>query len=154
MGSSIGETSVLFQTVTNGTAQPELDFVMLTNRVVFAAGQISQSISFDIIDDSKVEMDESVDLMISEIEGSSELGVSKSTLRIIDNDVAPGEFLISPATVQVAETASFATIGITRTNGYTGLVEMNYETTPLTAKEGIDYSPVIGSLVFADSENF
>ena len=30
---------------------------------------------------------------------------------------------------------------------------MNYETSPLTAKEGIDYSPIKGSLVFADSEN-
>ena len=57
------------------------------------------------------------------------------------------------AAIQVAETASFATISITRTNGYTGIVEMNYETTPLTAKEGIDYLPIQGSVVFADSEN-
>ena len=153
LGSAIGEASVLFQTATNGTAQAELDFEMLTNRVVFADGQISQSVAVEILDDSKVELEESIDLLISDVEGSAELGLGRSSLRIVDNDVSPGEFLISPSAIQIAETASFATVSITRTNGYTGLVELSYETTPLTAKEGVDYSPVKGSVVFADSED-
>jgi hypothetical protein len=153
LGSAIGEASVLFQTATNGTAQAELDFVMMTNRVVFADGQISQSVAVEIIDDIKVELEESIDLIISDVEGSAELGLGRSSLRIVDNDVSPGEFLISPSAIQIAETASFATVSITRTNGYTGLVELSYETTPLTAKEGVDYSPVKGSVVFADSED-
>ena len=153
LGSAIGEASVTFQTATNGTAQAELDFVMLTNKVVFADGQISQSVAVEIIDDNKVELEESIDLLISNVEGSAELGLGRSSLRIVDNDVSPGEFLISPSAIQIAETASFATVSITRTNGYTGLVELSYETTPLTAEEGVDYSPVKGSVVFADSED-
>ena len=153
LGSAIGEASVLFQTATNGTAQAALDFVTLTNRVVFADGQTSQSVAVEVIDDNKVELEESVDLLISNVEGSAELGLGRSVLRIIDNDVSPGEFVISPAAIQIAETALFATVSITRTNGYTGLVELSYETTPLTAKEGVDYSPVQGSVVFADNEN-
>ena len=153
LGSAIGEASVLFQTATNGTAQASLDFVMLTNRIALADGQTSQSLAVSVIDDNKVELEESVDLLISDVRGSAELGTARSSLRIIDNDVSPGEFVISPATIKISETALFATVSITRTNGYTGLVELSFETTPLTAKEGVDYSPVQGSVVFADNED-
>ena len=75
-GSSLGETSVMFQTVTNGTAQADLDFIMLTNKVVFADGQISQSLAIEILDDNKVELEETLDLLISQVEGNAELGLS------------------------------------------------------------------------------
>ena len=50
------------------------------------------------------------------------------------------------------ETARFATVTVLRTNGYTGLVELDYSTSDLTAIAGDDYRGITGKLVFGDGE--
>jgi len=152
LGSNIGETSVAFLTATNGTAEAVIDFQMVSNTVKFADGEITRSVEVLIVDDTEVEGMESVVLLLTNVVGKAILGLDESALHIVDNDFAPGEFYFEKPTFRVEETAGFATVTVVRTNGYTGLVELDYSTSDLTAIAGDDYRGITGKLVFGDGE--
>ncbi|HJN89164.1 MAG TPA: Calx-beta domain-containing protein, partial [Verrucomicrobiota bacterium] len=153
LGSNIGETTVAFLTATNGTAEAVLDFQMVSNTVKFADGEITMSVNVPIVDDTEVEGRESVVLLLTNVIGKAILGLDVSMLQIVDNDFAPGEFYFEKPTFRVEETAGFATVTVVRTNGYTGLVELDYSTSDLTAIAGDDYRGITGKLVFGDGES-
>ena len=44
-------------------------------------------------------------------------------------------------------------VTVLRTNGYTGLIELEFTTSDLTAKNGEDYTAISGTLVFGDGES-
>ena len=153
LGSNIGETTVAFLTATNGTAEAVIDFQMVSNTVKFADGEITRSVEVPIVDDTEVEGMESVVLLLTNVIGKAILGLDESALHIVDNDFAPGEFYFEKPTFRVEETAGFATVTVVRTNGYTGLVELDYSTSDLTAVAGADYRGITGKLVFGDGES-
>ncbi|SVB35090.1 uncharacterized protein METZ01_LOCUS187944, partial [marine metagenome] len=152
LGANIGETSVAFVTATNGTAEAVLDFQMVSNTVEFTDGEITKSVNVPIVDDIEVEGIESVVLLLTNVIGNAILGLEESALQIVDNDFAPGQFYFESPTFRVEETARFATVTVLRTNGYTGLVELDYSTSDLTAVAGDDYRGITGKLVFGDGE--
>ncbi len=153
LGANIGETTVAFLTATNGTAEAVLDFQMVSNTVKFADGEITRSVDVAIVDDTEVEGRESVVLLLTNVIGNAILGLDESELHIVDNDFAPGRFYFEKPTFRVEETAGFATVTVVRTNGYTGLVEIDYTTSDLTAVAGDDYRGIEGKLVFGDGES-
>ena len=153
LGANIGETTVAFLTATNGTAEAVLDFQMVSNTVKFADGEITRNVDVAIVDDTEVEGRESVVLLLTNVIGNAILGLDESELHIVDNDFAPGRFYFEKPTFRVEETAGFATVTVVRTNGYTGLVEIDYTTSDLTAVAGDDYRGIEGKLVFGDGES-
>ena len=153
LGANIGETTVAFLTATNGTAEAVLDFQMVSNTVKFVDGEITRSVDVPIVDDTEVEGRESVVLLLTNVIGNAILGLDESELHIVDNDFAPGRFYFEKPTFRVEETAGFATVTVVRTNGYTGLVELDYTTSDLTAMAGDDYRGIEGKLVFGDGES-
>jgi hypothetical protein len=64
----------------------------------------------------------------------------------------PGQFQFPSATVSGAESSSSVTLTITRTNGKTGSVTVNYATSDGVGKAGTDYTAASGTLTFADGE--
>jgi len=152
LGSTIGDSTVSFITATNGTAQAVLDFQMISNTIEFLDGEITKSVNVPIVDDILVEPEETVVLLLTNVLGRSILGISESELSIIDNDFAPGQFYFEKPTFRAEETSGFATITVVRTNGYTGLVELDYATSDLSAKAGDDYQSTSGKIVFGDGE--
>jgi hypothetical protein len=125
---------------------------MVSNTVHFLDGETSKFVQVPIINDALVEVTESIPLLLTNAVGKAVLGVDESILNIVDDDFAPGEFSLEFPSFRVYENAGFATVTIVRTNGYTGLVELDYSTSDLTAKTGQDYTGVSGKVVFGDSE--
>lgn len=64
----------------------------------------------------------------------------------------PGVAQFAQATYQVAENGRSAVVTVTRTGGFTGAIAVTYQATGGTAVPGLHYSPVRGSIQFADGE--
>jgi hypothetical protein len=151
-GSLLGELEMSFLTATNGTAQANADFLSVSNKVQFADFETSKFVTVPILDDTKIEPVESVVLMITNLVGNAFIKSDESQLNIIDNDFGTGDFSFEYPTFKVMENANFATVGVVRTNGFTGIVEVEYEMTDLTAVVGKDYSSEGGKIIFSDGE--
>jgi uncharacterized delta-60 repeat protein len=152
LGAIEGEVQVSFLTATNGTATAKLDFQMISNTVHFLDGEISKVVQVPIIDDAIVESIESVSLLLTNAIGKVLLGTDESLLNILDDDFAPGQFYFESPSFKVSENVGFATVTVLRTNGYTGLIELDFSASDLTAKNGEDYTAVTGKIVFGDGE--
>ena len=153
LGAALGPAQVSFLTTTNGTALAGLDFEMVSNTVQFLDGEISKVVQVPIINDTLVENIENVTLMLTNAVGKVLLGEDESMLNIVDDDFAPGQFYFEAPSFKVRENAGFATVTVLRTNGYTGLIELEFTTSDLTAKNGEDYTAISGKLVFGDGES-
>ena len=152
IGALLGELEMSFLTATNGTAQANADFLSVSNKVQFADFETSKFVTVPILDDVNIEPVESVVLLITNLVGNAILQVDESKLNIIDNDFATGEFSFEYPTFKVMENANFATVGVVRTNGFTGIVQIEYEMSDLTAVVGKDYSSEGGKVIFADGD--
>jgi CSLREA domain-containing protein len=64
----------------------------------------------------------------------------------------PGQLQFSAASYNVIEDIGQATITVTRTNGTSGQVSVDYATSNGTATAGTDYTAASGTLTFADGE--
>jgi len=151
-GSLLGELEMSFLTATNGTAQANADFLWVSNKVQFADFETSKFVTVPILDDVKIEPVESLVLLITNLVGNAIIQLGESQLNIIDNDFATGDFSFEYPTIKVMENANFATVGVVRTNGFTGIVEIQYEMSDLTAVVGKDYSSETGKIIFSDGD--
>ena len=152
LGASEGEAAVSFITTTNGTAQIDLDYLSVSNRVQFLHGETMKIVQVPILDDDLVENIETISMLLTNAVGKVLLGSEEGLINIVDNDFAPGEFYFESQTLRIMENVGFATITVLRTNGYTGVVEVDYSTTDLSAENGSDYVGSSGKLVFGDGE--
>ena len=151
-GSLLGDLEMAFITATNGTAQASADFLSVSNKVQFTDFETNKFVTVPILDDDKIEPIENVVLLITNLVGNAFIQTDESMLNIIDNDFATGEFSFEYPTFKVMENAKYATVGIVRTNGFTGIVEIEYEMSDLTAVIGKDYSSESGKLIFSDGD--
>jgi hypothetical protein len=158
-----GTVSVIFTTGTNGTAQPYYDFMPVnvgTNydlfsriALVFNPGIQRLTVNIPIIDDFIPELTETVSLGLTDLSGASTLGLSNAVLKIIDNDVNPGTISFATNYFTVIENFPTAIITLMRTNGYSGIVSVDY-TVGIggSATAGQDYIATNGVVTFAENE--
>jgi uncharacterized delta-60 repeat protein len=153
-GGTTGQAAVQFATTANGTATPNLDFVPVSGTLVFAAGETNKTFSVPIIDDLLLEGNETVELVLTNLTGNAVPGQMVAILTIVDNDVAPGvfNFTLGNYVTNESDTIVLAQITVTRTNGSTGVVSVDYRTGDGTARAGQDYVATSGTLSFADGE--
>ena len=78
--------------------------------------------------------------------------IAAAPLTIIDDNFTPGVMGFSSPLYTVVQNQGAATITITRTNGSTGVVNINYATSGGTAVSGVDYTNVAGTLTFNDGD--
>ena len=76
------------------------------------------------------------------------LGRDVSTLTIVDNDSKPGVLTFAQTNYTVNESTKFAVVSVTRTNGSSGTVQVNYSTSDGTATTPADYLATAGTLTF------
>ncbi|MEM6550592.1 MAG: PQQ-dependent sugar dehydrogenase [Planctomycetota bacterium] len=69
-------------------------------------------------------------------------------------DPQPGTLALASSQFAVNEDAGVVTIGVTRTGGSDGVVSIDYLTAEGSATAGDDFTPVSGTLVFADGQTF
>ncbi|HON08852.1 MAG TPA: Calx-beta domain-containing protein, partial [Verrucomicrobiota bacterium] len=160
-----GTVSVLFTTGTNGTARPYIDYIPINSStnydpiskvtLVFSPGMQRLTVNIPIIDDFEPEMTETVPLELSNITGPATIGSSNAVLKIIDNDISPGIISFATNYFTVIENFPTAVITLIRTNGYSGIVSVDYTIGGGgTATAGQDYVATNGTVTFAENETF
>lgn len=146
-GGAAGPAAVDFATVA-GTATPGLDYRSTNGTLVFADGVLVRTFEVPIFDDLLVEGDETVWLRLSNPVGAA-LGLADATLTILADEAL---LSFASASFVTNEWATNALITVVRAGGGTGPVSVDYATSNLTATAGLDYSNVVGTLIFQPGE--
>jgi hypothetical protein len=132
----------------NGTATAGADYTAKTGTVSFAAGVVSQTFSVPILNDTLVEGNETVNLLLSNPTGVAQLGPRRTAvLTIVDNDFG-GLLKFNAAKYTVSEAAAAALITVTRTGGTASGVMVDFATLDGSAMAGSDYTATNGTLLF------
>jgi glucose/arabinose dehydrogenase len=153
-GGTDGPVSVNYAT-SNGSATAGGDYTAVSGTLTFADGETTKTFTIPILNDSLVETDETVNLVLSSPTGGATLGSpAAAALTIVSDDVPPppATLQFSGATYGVSESGPTATITVTRTGGSSGAVSVNYATSNGTATAGSDYTAASGTLNLADGE--
>lgn len=151
-GDVSGVATVEFATTTDGTAVAGVNYIPVTNVVTFLPGENSRNVRINLINNTLVEGDRTVTMELREPVGAILFSPFEAVLTIIDDDRAPGRLAFSTNNFYVSEAGGSAAINITRTNGWTGIVSVNFRTAPGTAAPIGDYQEVNTNVVFADGE--
>lgn len=149
-GSTNNSAAIDFITTTNGTALPGINYTPVSNTIAFAAGQSSTIWPVPVFHDPSPSGNKTVSMILTNPIGAVLVSPSQATLNIIDVETAPGQFVFAATNYYVAENAGSAVVTILRTNGHSGIVQVNFATTNGSALAGTDYVSTNGILTFAD----
>lgn len=155
VGGDDGAVAVSYATA-NGSATAGFDYTARSGTLNWPDNDDNpRTFTVPILDDSLDELNETVNLTLSNPTGGATLGSpSNATLTIADDDPAggggsPGSLSLAAATANVGEPDGPATLTVRRTGGSDGAVSVSYDTADGTAVAGSDYTPVSGSVDFA-----
>jgi hypothetical protein len=153
-GGIAGPVTVDFATLDGvGTATAGVDYTSVAQTVTFAAGVTTRSVTIPILTDTRDEPNETIALQLSNPGGGATLGPqSTATLTIVDNDVA-GTVQFGQVLYSVNESATSATITITRSGGTASAVTVDFATSngpgPSGAVAGTHYTATATTITFA-----
>ncbi len=156
LGSTVGTSTVTFNTAAGGTAVPGVDYQSVTNVLVtFAPGVSTQTMMIPVINGVS-DGDQTVALQLTNPTGSALVAPSNAVLTIQDRTLARGSFRFSSTDYGVSEGGGSGyancVITVVRTNGVTGTVTVGYGTSDGTAVAGAKYVPTSGVLTFDRGE--
>ena len=147
-GSLAGGMTVVYST-SDGTASAGGDYTAASGTLTFGAGVELASFQVPITNDALDEINETVNLSLSNPAGGAVLGTRRTAvLSIVDND-SGGVLNFSTGAYERGESGGSATIKVLRTSGAARDVTVNYTTSAGTASATADYTPVSGTLSFA-----
>ena len=162
-GGTAGTATVLFET-SNGTAGSG-DYTTVSQTVTFVDGDTSETVNIPITDDLFNEPDKTVNLTLSNVGGSGQLGTPvNAVLTIVDNDAAGGIVRFNSATFTVGESSGPATITVERIGTTTNAFTVDYQSSdhsnppdfvdctapgPGLASSRCDFGTAVGTLKFA-----
>jgi len=148
-GSTSGGSTVVFSTTANGTAVPGTDYTPLNNVLVaFNPGVTNVMVPVSINNNGLQEGNRTVTMQLTNATGSALYNPSNATLTIIDTVHLPGVLVFSAANYNVGTSNSNAYLTVYRTNGWSGIVSVNYSTVPGSAQPFVDYYSTNGLLTF------
>jgi uncharacterized delta-60 repeat protein len=149
LGSTSGTSTVVFNTTTNGTAIPGTDYTPQTNVLVtFNPGVSDMPVPITIINNGLPEGNQTIGMQLTNATGSTLYNPSNATLTIIDTVQQPGTLFFSATNYNVGSSDGYAYLTVYRTNGFSGIVSVNYMTAQGTAQPGVDYLNTNGLLTF------
>ena len=155
---SNGTVTVDCATADTGTATPTFDFVRLPptspTTLTFADGVTNQVCPLEILPDSVVEADETVDLALGNPTGNAVLGTQTTTVvTITDNDIGDVFDFLHDG-YEVVEEGVAVEITVTRTGNLNGTATVTYQTGEIGggATSGVDFTPTMNVLVFLNGE--
>ena len=152
-GDTSAAASVVFQTTDGGTATPGVDFRPVTVTLNFAPGEVSKRVDIPLIDDNEVEGDETVGLLLSDVNGTgTRLGPAAAGTLTIRDVESVGAFRFEAASYAVREDAGTVVLVVDRVGGSSGWTSVRYAMVDGTATGGPDYEPTTGDLAFASGE--
>jgi subtilisin family serine protease len=145
-GSTAAGDTVLFRTLTGGTAVAGTDYTGVSNQpVTFNAGQASTTVHVPIINNTNIVGSRTVSMAITSPSVGLSLGSPRTAMLTILEDDATIQF--ASATASVTEGGS-AVLAVTRTGGTVSPATVAYTTANGTATAGSDYTAKSGILTF------
>ena len=134
-----------------GTAASGLDYEGMTNTIRFAAGERLRLVNIPILNDGLKEAPETFSLTLSNATGGAVLGSRRTaTVTIVDNDPGIG---FEQNAYTVWENWGVANINVLRGNDQIlGPFTVNYSTADGSARAGVDYEAISGTLEFKANE--
>lgn len=158
VGGSDGLVTVDYNTV-DGTATDTDDYIGITSprTLAWADGDTTpKDITIQILNDAAIEPTESFQLSLSSVRGGAVLGTAETTVNIADSTVPMvvlnGTASIADGPYNVAEGAMI-NVPVERLGGSDGAVSVSYTLTPGTALASTDYTPVSGTINWADQDS-
>ncbi len=134
------------------TATPGSDYYGFTATVNFAAGETSQTVDVQILDDTAEEDDEAFQVVLANATGAV-IGTGTSPITIVDDDSdGNGPAYFSIDSVSVGESDGTAKITITLSKALTDVASVSVATAPDTARNGADYYGLFETVEFAAGE--
>jgi hypothetical protein len=136
-----------------GTAELGVDYGLASDRVYFAPGATEHAIDIALVDDTRVEPDETLIFSLQTPENAT-LGEQRThTLTITSDDsLRAGSLHFASELLRVDESAGTVSIGITRSEGSESAVGVRLRSFDGTARAGSDYEAVDTVVSFADGE--
>ncbi len=156
-GGSFGSVSVSYNSF-DGSAIAGSDYATSSGSLSFADGEVSKTITIDLINDATYEADESFTVQLSNIVGAATLGIDLNTVTILDDDPIPpaGVITIENSAYNVNENAATLDVAIQRVGGSFGAVSVDVATADALsgalAASGVDFAALNQTLNFADGE--
>src|SRR5439155_17312070 len=140
---TVGTVSVDYfsrDSLTPPSATAGVDYTPVQGKLTFLSGQTTRTFTVQIIDNTRVEFDKNIDLVLTNATGGAHLpggtpvSTATATLTIIDNDFPPGRINFSTSIYNTnSESDGFATITVTRLGGSVGFVSVQFKTLDGTA---------------------
>lgn len=127
--------------------------------LTFQSGQSSRTFLVPIRDDTAVEFDENIDLVLTNATGGAKLpgGLPTSTATarvvIIDDDFPQGRLNFISPNFTNNEAEGVATITVNRTGGNRNAISVQYQTFDGSALSNVDYALTAGILTWNDGES-
>ncbi|MEK7391612.1 MAG: Calx-beta domain-containing protein, partial [Fibrobacterota bacterium] len=150
---SAGPISCDYTTVVTGSsALLGTDYTATSGSINFASGQLTNTFTVAIVDDTAVELDETITVQLLNPRGGSTLGLTNAAILIIDNDFAAGRLNFSQAGYSVAENAGTALISVLRSGGSQGALTVQVAVTNGTATAPAHFATATNTLVWASAE--
>lgn len=161
VGGSAGEVKVDYAT-SNGTATAGTDYTAASGTLVFGNGVFTQTISVPFTADNVNEPDETINLTLSNVQGTGTLGVpNKTVLTIVNDDYPRVGFTL--ANQSASEGAGQMNVSVVRTGDPSLVVSVDFSTGDAAgtapcdnfagrASFRCDYAPRSGTLQFAAGE--
>jgi Calx-beta domain len=151
---SYGEVSATIN-LTNGTATSPSDYNSAPITVTFANGETSKIVTIPIVNDSKFEPDETINLTLTNLTGGAILGTQNTaTLTILNDDpFLPGTLAFTNSQFSVNEDGTpVVAVTIARTGGSDREVSVTLTPSNGTATAPSDYNSNPITVTFADGE--
>jgi hypothetical protein len=134
----------------DGTATNGLKYTAVSKTLAFGASETNKTIVVPILDEGFVEGTKTFQVFLSNPTAGAVLGArTNATVRITDNDFG---IQFQFATYSFLEDAGAALLGVVRGDDGTLPVTVDFFTTDLTAKSGLDYTGFTNTLSFAPQE--
>ncbi|MES9860674.1 MAG: Calx-beta domain-containing protein [Candidatus Thiodiazotropha sp. LLP2] len=153
VGGSSGSALVNYAT-SDGSATAGSDYEVASGTLVFADGEVSKSFDVSLTDDANYEGSEIINLKLSTIFGAIFGSQVTSTINLGDDDSAPaaGAVDFSLVNYDVTEDGASVTVNVSRNDGSTGAISVDYATFDISAVASSDYEFAAGRINFADGE--
>jgi parallel beta-helix repeat protein len=131
------------------TATAGSDYLPVAETLYFGDGETQKSFFFTVVNDQQFEGKESFNLRLGNPSGGAALGARQLAVVYITE---PGVLAFTSSEFSASENGGCAVVAVQRTSGNSGEVTVHYATSGGTATPGVDYTPVTGTLTFADGE--
>lgn len=149
-GSTALSHSVNYATNTSGTATPADDFTATSGTLTFTSGQTTQTFTVDTVQDTGVEGNETIGVVLSAPTAGATLGTSTANGTINDDDT-PSNTVYSIGNASATEGVTM-TFTVSRTGTAGGVETIQYGTSSGMATSGTDFTAASGTLTFQTSD--